>query len=135
MRGQRTEDRGQKAESTSPRPSPSAPNRPSSGDGGSARAAKTDLRVVRCAERLAMDEKLMAEAIKAVIEAGVVFLTRKGLAVLLKASVRTVDEMVANNELRVMRPGGVLVRFYLPHVVEDLEKAAAKRLQEQKEGA
>jgi excisionase family DNA binding protein len=76
-----------------------------------------------------MDEKLMAEAIKAVIEAGIVFLTRKGLAVLLKASVRTVDEMVANNELRVMRPGGVLVRFYLPHVVEDLEKAAAKRLE------
>ena len=96
------------------------------------RHTKTDSRVGRCAERLALDEKLMAEALKAVIEAGIMFLTRKGLAVLLKVSVRTVDEMVAADELRVMRPGGVLVRFYLPHVVEDLEKAAAKRLKEQK---
>jgi len=99
------------------------------------RHTKTDLRVGRCAERLALDEKLMAEALKAVIEAGIMFLTRKGLAVLLKVSVRTVDEMVASDELRVMRPGGVLVRFYLPHVVEDLEKAAAKRLEERKEQA
>lgn len=135
MRRQRAEGRGQKGRSTSPRPSPSVPDRPSSGKGGGDRAAKTDLRVVRCAERLALDEKLRAEALRAVIEAGIMFLTRKGLAVLLKVSVRTVDEMVASDELRVMRPGGVLVRFYLPHVVEDLEKAAAKRLQERKEEA
>ena len=121
--------RSQKEPNTSPRPSSQR------GEGGGDRAAKTDLRVVRCAERLAMDEKLMAEALKAVIEAGIMFLTRKGLAVLLKVSVRTVDEMVASDELRVMRPGGVLVRFYLPHVVEDLEKAAAKRLEERKEQA
>ena len=121
--------RSQKEPNTSPRPSSQR------GEGGGDRAAKTDLRMVRCAERLAMDEKLMAEALKAVIEAGIMFLTRKGLAVLLKVSVRTVDEMVASDELRVMRPGGVLVRFYLPHVVEDLEKAAAKRLEERKEQA
>ena len=134
MRGQRTEDRGQKAESTSPRPSPSAPNRPSSGDGGSARTAKTDLRVVRCAERLALNEKLKAETLKAEIEGGAGFLTRRELAAVLKVSVRTVDEMVADEEITPVRPHGPLVRFYVPHVVRELTAAAVARLEKLKGG-
>ena len=124
MRSQKSEGRGQKAESTSPRPSPL------SGEGGSARATKTELRVVRCAERLALDEKLRAEALNA--ENG--FVTRHGLAALLKVSVRTVDEMVADEEITPVRPHGPLVRFYVPHVVRELTAAAVARLEKLKGG-
>ena len=116
--------RSQKEPNTSPRPSPL------SGEGGRARAAKTDLRVVRCAERLALDEKLRAEAVNA--ENG--FVTRHGLAALLKVSVRTVDEMVADEEITPVRPHGPLVRFYVPHVVRELTAAAVARLEKLKGG-
>jgi excisionase family DNA binding protein len=78
------------------------------------------LRVVRCAERLALDEKLRAEALKA--ENG--FVTRHGLAALLKVSVRTVDEMVAAKEISPVRLHGPLVRFYMPDVIRELTAAA-----------
>jgi hypothetical protein len=88
------------------------------------------LRVVRCAERLALDETLRAEALKA--ENG--FVTRHGLAVLLKVSVRTVDEMVADEEITPVRPHGPLVRFYVPHVIRELTAAAVARLEKLKGG-
>ncbi len=88
------------------------------------RAAKTDLRVVRCAGRV---ERLKAETLKAEIGEGQEFLTRKELAAVLKVSVRTVDEMVAVGEITPIRPRGVLVRFYLPDVVRELTAAAVAR--------
>ena len=84
---------------------------------------KTEVRMARCAERLALDEKLRAEALNA--ENG--FVTRHGLAALLKVSVRTVDEMVADGEITPVRPHGPLVRFYVPHVIRELTAAAAAR--------
>jgi excisionase family DNA binding protein len=70
----------------------------------------------------------------ATVEAGQVekFLTRHELAALLKISVRTVDEMVAAREITPLRPGGVLVRFYLPDVVRELTAAAVARLEKLK---
>ena len=72
---------------------------------------------------MALDERLRAEALKA--ENG--FVTRHGLAAVLKCSVRTVDEMVAKEEITPMRPGGVLVRFYLPDVLRQLTAAAVAK--------
>ncbi|HOC56586.1 MAG TPA: hypothetical protein PKI20_13270 [Verrucomicrobiota bacterium] len=95
---------------------------------------KTDLRVVRCAERLALDERLMAEALKAEMGARGAVVTREGLAEVLLVSVRTVDEMVAKGEITPMRPGGVLVRFYLPNVIRQLTAAAVARLEKLKGG-
>ncbi len=92
------------------------------------KTAKTEVRVARCAERLAMDERLRVEALKA--ENG--FVTRHGLAALLKVSVRTIDEMVAAGEITPVRPRGVLVRFYVPDVVRELTAAAVARLQKLK---
>jgi excisionase family DNA binding protein len=97
--------------------------------GGGAKAAKTDLRVVRCAERAG---KLKAETLKGESEAGARFLTRRELAGVLKVSVRTVDEMVAAKEITPVRPHGPLVRFYLPHVIRELTAAAAARMQKLK---
>ena len=91
---------------------------------------KTEVRLARCAERLALDEKLRAEAVNA--ENG--FVTRHGLATLLKVSVRTVDEMVADEEITPVRPHGPLVRFYVPHVVRELTAAAVARLEKLKGG-
>lgn len=95
---------------------------------------KTEVRLARCAERVAVDEGLRAEALKAEIEAKGAVVTRRGLAVVLKVSVRTVDEMVAKGEITPMRPGGVLVRFYLPDVVRQLTAAAVARLEKLKGG-
>jgi excisionase family DNA binding protein len=47
------------------------------------------------------------------------FLTRRELAEALSISLRTVDEMVANGEVPVVRIRGA-VRFYLPDVVRAL---------------
>jgi excisionase family DNA binding protein len=96
---------------------------------------KTDLRVVRCAERVAQDETLKAEILKAERGPETKFLTRADLAAVLKVSVRTVDEMVADEEITPVRPHGPLVRFYLPNVVRELTAAAAARLQKLKEEA
>ena len=106
---------------------------------------KTDLRVVRCAGRVALNEKLKAETLKAEIETGSTsprpspqsgegeqFLTRRGLAAVLKVSVRTVDEMVAAGEITPLRPRGVLVRFHLPDVVRELTASSVERLQKLK---
>ena len=99
------------------------------------RPTKTELRVVRCAELLAQAEKLEAETLRGEGAAEIKFLTREDLAGLLQCSVRTVDEMVANEEITPVRPGGVLVRFYLPNVIRELTAAAVARLQKLKEGA
>lgn len=95
---------------------------------------KTEVRLARCAERVAADEGVKAEALKAEIEAKGAVVTRRGLAAVLKVSVRTVDEMVAKGEITPMRPGGVLVRFYLPDVVRELTAAAVARLEKLKGG-
>ena len=95
---------------------------------------KTDLRVVRCAERLAQDETLKAEILKAERGPETKILTRADLAAVLKVSVRTVDEMVAAEQITPVRPGGVLVRFYLPDVVRQLTAAAVARLEKMKGG-
>ena len=97
----------------------------------SGRLTKTDLRLVRFAERLAETEALIAERLKA--EIGVVgkFVTRKGLAALLDVSVRTVDEAVAAGEITPVRILG-RVRFYVPLVVMQLTAAAIARLEELK---
>ena len=100
---------------------------------------KTDLRVVRCAGRVAQMEKLKAE-----IETGSTsprpspqsgegeqFLTRRGLAAVLKVSVRTVDEMVAAGEITPVRIRG-LVRFCLAEVVRELTVSSVERLQKLK---
>ncbi len=89
-------------------------------------SAKTELRVARCAERLS-----------AAVEGGGGggFVTRRGLAAVLKVSVRTVDEMVAAKEITPVRPHGPLVRFYLPHVVRELTAAAVARLEKLKGAA
>ncbi len=97
-------------------------------------ATKTDVRLARCAERVAMDEEVRAEAVRAETEAKGAIVTRRGLAAVLKVSVRTVDEMVAKGEITPLRPGGVLVRFYLPDVVRELREAAAMRAERAVEG-
>jgi hypothetical protein len=83
---------------------------------------KTEVRLARCAERMSA----VAEA-----GGGEGFVTRRGLAAVLKVSVRTVDEMVAAKEITPVRPHGPLVRFYLPHVVRELTAAAVARLRGQ----
>lgn len=90
---------------------------------------KTEVRVARCAERIAEWERLATE-----IGVGQGFVTRRGLAAVLKVSVRTVDEMVADEEITPVRPGGKLVRFYLPDVVRQLTAAAVARLEKLKGG-
>ena len=99
------------------------------------KATKTEVRLARCAERLAeWSAGRQAEQggddcpCRAVV-------TREGLAAVLLVSVRTVDEMVAKEEITPMRPGGVLVRFYLPDVLRQLTAAAVARLQKLKGGA
>ncbi len=92
--------------------------------------AKTEVRLARCAEALACGH-----------QAGGVdgghglhgFVTRRGLAGVLKVSVRTVDEMVAAKEITPVRVRG-LVRFYLPDVVRELTAAAVARLEKLKGG-
>ena len=103
-------------------------------------ATKTDVRLARCAERVAVDEELKAQAVraglaKAETEAKGAIVTRRELAAVLKVSVRTVDEMVAAGEITPLRPGGVLVRFYLPDVVRELTAAAVARLEKLKENS
>ena len=95
---------------------------------------KTEVRLARCAERLAeWNTGQQGEPggdgcpCRAVV-------TREGLAGVLLVSVRTVDEMVAKGEITPMRPGGVLVRFYLPDVVRQLTAAAVARLEKLKGG-
>lgn len=95
---------------------------------------KTEVRLARCAERLAewnagqqAEEGGNGCPCRAVV-------TRKGLAGVLVVSVRTVDEMVAKGEITPMRPGGVLVRFYLPDVLRELTAAAVARLEKLKGG-
>jgi excisionase family DNA binding protein len=55
--------------------------------------------------------------------AGRELLTRSELAAALRVSVRTVDAMVAGNEIPSVRIGS-LVRFYLPDVVRHLTATA-----------
>ena len=50
------------------------------------------------------------------------FLTRRELAAVLKISVRTIDRLVADGELPVHRLGRKVVRFYLPEVVQAMDK-------------
>ncbi len=90
-------------------------------------ATKTDVRLARCAERLAEWTAGQQGEPRAVV-------TRQGLAGVLQCSVRTVDEMVAKGEITPLRPGGVLVRFYLPDVVRQLTAAAVARLEKLKGG-
>ncbi len=56
--------------------------------------------------------------------AGLRFLTREELADILQISVRTVDEMLAGDEIPCVRLRGVIVRFYLPDVVRTLTATA-----------
>ncbi len=85
---------------------------------------KTEVRVARCAERVAAGEKLKPETLKTEMGTEAKFLTRRELAGVLKVSVRTVDAMVAAGEITPVRIRGVLVRFYLPDVVRELTAAA-----------
>ncbi len=55
---------------------------------------------------------------------GLRFLTREELANVLQISVRTVDQMLAGNEIPCVRLRGVIVRFYLPDVVRTLTATA-----------
>lgn len=89
-------------------------------------ATKTDVRLARCADRLAVASGGGPELQG--------FVTRRGLASVLKVSVRTVDEMVAAKEITPVRIRGVLVRFYLPDVVRELTAAAVGRLEKLKGG-
>ena len=79
--------------------------------------AKTQLRVARCGERMADWNTSQQRERSGEVEK---FLTRRELAALLKVSVRTIDEMVAADEITPVRPHGPLVRFYVPHVVREL---------------
>ena len=95
---------------------------------------KTEVRLARCAERLAEWNRSRqggrtgdGDPLRGVV-------TRKGLAEVLQVSVRTVDEMVAKEEITPLRPGGVLVRFYLPDVLRQLTAAAVARLEKLKGG-
>jgi len=88
-------------------------------------ATKTDVRLARCADRLAVASGGGPELQG--------FVTRRGLASVLKVSVRTVDEMVAAKEITPVRVRG-LVRFYLPDVVRELTAAAVGRLEKLKGG-
>lgn len=54
-------------------------------------------------------------------------LTREELAAVLKISVRTVDLMIAGEEIPFMKLRGDLVRFYLPDVVRHLTATAVTR--------
>jgi len=83
------------------------------------RLTKSKLRVVRCAEQVAIAERLIAES-----GVGLLFVTRRELAALLKVSVRTVDEMAAAKEITPFRLRGVLVRFFVPEVIAELKAAA-----------
>ena len=95
------------------------------------RPTKTEVRLARCAEQMLRGQRSEvggqrsgkhAESLKA--ENG--FVTRHGLAAVLKVSVRTVDEMVAAKEITPVRIRG-LVRFYLPDVVRELTAAALRK--------
>ncbi|HOX58215.1 MAG TPA: excisionase family DNA-binding protein [Candidatus Paceibacterota bacterium] len=54
-------------------------------------------------------------------------LTRGELAAALNVSVRTVDRMLAEDELPCMKLRGSLVRFYLPDVLRGLAATAGTR--------
>ena len=74
---------------------------------------------------------------------GVRFLTREELAEILRISIRTVDAMVAAEEVPCVRLRGAIVRFYLPDVVRHLtatlltrkrgRKAESRKLKEESE--
>jgi excisionase family DNA binding protein len=98
------------------------------------RHTKTDLRVVRCAERLGELNRREPRELRSDGEVERRFVTRHELATLLKVSVRTVDEMVAAKEITPVRPHGPLVRFYVPHVIRELTAAAVARLEKLKGG-
>jgi excisionase family DNA binding protein len=58
---------------------------------------------------------------------GLRLLTREELAEVLQISVRTVDAMLAAEELPCVRMRGAIVRFYLPDVVRHLTVTAMTR--------
>jgi excisionase family DNA binding protein len=58
---------------------------------------------------------------------GLRFLTREELAEVLQISIRTVDAMVAAEEIPCVRLRGAIVRFYLPDVVRHLTATALTR--------
>jgi excisionase family DNA binding protein len=51
-------------------------------------------------------------------------LTRRELAAALKVSLRTVDQMLADEEITPVRLRGTLVRFCLPDVMRELRARA-----------
>ena len=53
-------------------------------------------------------------------------LTRGDLAAALQVSLSTVDRMIAAGDIEPLRPGGALVRFYLPDVLESLRNNRRK---------
>jgi excisionase family DNA binding protein len=56
-----------------------------------------------------------------------VLVTRRGLAVVLGVSLRTVDRMLAAREIAPVRLRGWSVRFYVPDVVRALTATALSR--------
>jgi excisionase family DNA binding protein len=58
---------------------------------------------------------------------GVQFITREELAEVLRVSLRTVDAMMAAEEIPFVRLRGVIIRFYLPDVVRQLTATALTR--------
>ena len=93
-------------------------------------ATQTGVRLARCAEALTCGHQ--AGAVEAGCGLGGL-VPRRGLAGVLQVSVRTVDELVAAEEITPLRVRG-LVRFYLPDVVRQLTAAAVARLEKLKGG-
>jgi excisionase family DNA binding protein len=71
----------------------------------------------------AQDEAESRDGAK-VVATGERLLTREELAETLQVCARTVDRMVADEEITAVRLRGSLVRFYLPDVVRQLTARA-----------
>ena len=79
-------------------------------------------------EKKAESRKQKAEMLKAEREGEVAqLLTRGELGLALKVSVRTVDRMLAGDELPCIRLRKSMVRFYLPDVIRGLAATAGTR--------
>ncbi len=60
-------------------------------------------------------------------EGGRILVTRRGLAMALGVSLRTVERMLHDEEIEPVRLRGWSVRFYVPDVVERLVESGAAR--------
>lgn len=91
-----------KRQSTSPRPSPSEPDRPSSGEGAGLTLADLQVR-------------------------GVVALTKTQMAAALQISVRSLNGMMARGEIAYFKIGSRLVRFHLDEALKQMNETVLVR--------